>query len=84
VKQADKTQALCHAMAEILLERRLAAELTLTRMAELSGLTRQMVAFVEKGTRVPSLDTLAKLSIALSSPPSELLQEAEKRCRFRW
>ncbi len=82
MKPAEKSKALCHAMAAILREKRLSAELSLTKMAELSGLTRQMVGFVEKGSRVPSLDTLAKLAIALGTSPSSLLRDAEKRSRF--
>jgi len=69
-------------MATLLKERRIAAGLSLTQVAELSGITRQMVSFVEKGYRVPSLDTLAKLSFALKAPPSELLKDAESRSRF--
>ncbi len=69
-------------MAEILREKRLKAGLSMTDVAAGSGLARQMVGFVEKGARVPSLDTLAKLAIALKIKPSELLEEAETRCQF--
>ncbi len=77
-----QSKALCDAMAGLLKEKRLKAGLSMTDVAESSGLARQMVGFVEKGARVPSLDTLAKLAIALKMNPSELLEEAEARCKF--
>ena len=82
MKTADKTSSLCKAVATILMEKRLAAGLSMTEMALAASLTRQMVGFVEKGTRVPSLDTFARLAIALKTSPSALLGEAEKRCSF--
>ena len=70
------------AVAEILRERRLAAGLSLTDVAQRAGLTRQMVGFVEKGTRVPSLHTFARLAVGLGMSPSALLQEAETKAGF--
>ncbi|MEI6534052.1 MAG: helix-turn-helix transcriptional regulator [Verrucomicrobiaceae bacterium] len=83
VSPADKSKALCQALAEILREKRLAAGLSLTQMEDIADVTRQMISFVEKGSRAPSLVILAKLAQALRLPPSALLKEAEKRSRFR-
>ena len=52
------------------------------KLAELSGLTRQMISFVEKGRRIPTVDSIAKLAAALEARPSALLAEAEKACAF--
>ena len=82
MKPADKSESLSKAVASLLLERRLAAGFSMTDVAATSGLTRQMVGFVEKGSRNPSIDTLTKLAIALKTSPSVLLREAEKRCSF--
>jgi transcriptional regulator with XRE-family HTH domain len=83
VKPADQSKTLCQAVAQILQEKRLEAALSLTKMAELSGVTRQMIAFLEKGSRAPSLVILAKLAHALDLAPSALLKEAERHCRYR-
>ncbi len=60
----------------------MAVGLSMTEVASASSLTRQMVGFVEKGARVPSVDTLAKLAVALETSPAKLLAEAERRCSF--
>ena len=80
---SDKSISLCEAMAELLREKRMEAGLSLTDVAAASGLTRQMVGFVEKGTRDPSLHTVAKLAVALKTSPSLLLRKAERRCSFK-
>ena len=54
----------------------------MTQLAELSGLTRQMIGFVEQSKRIPTVDTLAKLAVALGITPSAILAEAEQACRF--
>lgn len=82
MKPTEKSRFLCEALAEILREKRLAAGLSLTKAEELAGVTRQMISFVEKGTREPSVVILAKLAHALKTMPSALLMEAEKRSKF--
>jgi DNA-binding XRE family transcriptional regulator len=42
-----------------------ARKLTQSELAELSGLSQPKIADIEKGSRVPSLNTMAKLSTAL-------------------
>ncbi len=83
MKPADKSKSLCQALAAIVREKRLAAGLSLTKMEELADVSRQMISFVEKGSRAPSLVILAKIAQALNTLPSALLKEAERRCRFR-
>jgi transcriptional regulator with XRE-family HTH domain len=63
----------------VLLERREACGFSQTKLAELSGLTRQMISFVEQSRRIPTVDTLARLAGALGVQPSAILSEAEKR-----
>jgi transcriptional regulator with XRE-family HTH domain len=46
------------------------------RVAEKAGLSQQMVSYVERGMRNPSLDTLLRLSDALDISLPELLQRA--------
>ena len=82
LKPSDKSRRLCSAIAHVLLAHREAHGFSLTKLAELSGLTRQMIRFVEQGKRVPTVDTLAKLAVALGVTPSALLAEAEGSSRF--
>lgn len=44
------------------------------QLGVLSSLHRTEVSLLERGTRVPRIDTLMKLAGALSIPPSELLE----------
>lgn len=82
LKPSDKSRPLCSAVAQVLLAHREAHGFTLTKLAELSGLTRQMIRFVEQGKRVPTVDTLAKLAVALGVTPSAILAEAEGAISF--
>ena len=49
------------------------ADLSQEQLGVLSSLHRTEVSLLERGTRVPRIDTLVKLAGALSIPPSELL-----------
>ena len=74
---------LCAALSDVLREARLAAGLSLGAVAELSGLNRQAITFIERGERNPTTETLAKLSLALGLLPSEAWNQAEKRLELR-
>jgi len=50
----------------------------MTRLAEKAGLSQQMVSYVERGMRIPSLDTLLRMTDALEVDLSALLAEARK------
>lgn len=51
------------------------------QLAEHAELNRSYVGDVELAKAVPSLVTVEKLALAFSVPPSQLLNEAEKRAR---
>jgi transcriptional regulator with XRE-family HTH domain len=74
---------LCAALSDVLREARLAAGLSLGATAELSGLNRQAITFIERGDRNPTTETLAKLSLALGLLPSEAWDRAEQRLGLR-
>ena len=46
-------------------QERLAKKLSMTRLAEGAALSRQMVSYVERGMRVPTLDTLVRIARVL-------------------
>jgi transcriptional regulator with XRE-family HTH domain len=49
------------------------ADLSQEQLGVLASLHRTEVSLLERGTRVPRVDTLVKLAGALSIPPGELL-----------
>jgi len=43
----------------------------------MSGLSERAIDFVEKGERTPTLDTVARIALALNRSVSDLVREAE-------
>jgi transcriptional regulator with XRE-family HTH domain len=64
-------------VARVLKARRLAADLSMTRLAKLAGMSQQMISFVERGTRTPTVATLYRVAQALKTDPASLLLEAQ-------
>jgi len=52
--------------------------LSFNQLAKLSGVTRQMISYVESRQRVPTVDTLVRLATALGLNASDLLANAEE------
>jgi transcriptional regulator with XRE-family HTH domain len=52
--------------------------MSLTRLAEKAGLSRQMISYVERGLRTPGLDTLLRISRVLGLDAAELLRKAQR------
>ena len=69
---------ICDRVAKMLRQQRLERNLSLTRTAEGAGLSRQMVSYVERGERIPTLETLLRLCRALDIDLSELISKATK------
>jgi transcriptional regulator with XRE-family HTH domain len=62
----------------ILKRERIARKLSMTRLAEKAALSRQMVSYVERGMRVPTLDTLLRITAVLGIKASDVLARAER------
>lgn len=76
---SDKTRRLIGSrVAAILREERIKAKLSLAAVAERSGLSYQMVGYVERELREPSLDTLLRISEALNLDAAEVLKRAQE------
>lgn len=72
-------EPVCLALAAVIRERRRRAGWSLNQLAARTGLSRQMLSFVETERRVPTVDTVARISRALELPLSQLVAAAERR-----
>jgi transcriptional regulator with XRE-family HTH domain len=54
-------------------------EAFLNQLAGLTNLSRQMISFIETNRRIPTIDTVARISRAFGIPFSKLVAEAEKK-----
>lgn len=63
--------------ASLLRQERERRGVSMTRLAEMSGLSQGMVSLVEHEHRNPSLDTLLRICIALEIDLSQVLNRAE-------
>lgn len=67
---------MCSHVARLIREERQRQNLSLNALAARAGLSRQMVTFVEREERNPSLDTVLRLSSALGIKFEKLLKQA--------
>ena len=72
-------EPVCEALAGVIRQRRIARGLSLNRLAELTRLSRQMLSFIETNRRVPTIDTVARISRAFGLPCHKLVAEAERQ-----
>jgi len=69
-------QETCVKVAQILHRKRVEQNLSLTRVAEGCGLSRQGVSYLERGMRIPNLDTLLRIAAVLNVDLAEVIREA--------
>ena len=65
-------------MRKVLKDARLEAQLSLNELSKRAGLNRMAISFIEKGERVPSLDTFFRIAAALGIAPAALLELAQR------
>ena len=79
---SDKSQqAVCSRVAGILRQEREKRGLSMNRVAERAGLSQQMVSYVERGMRNPTLETLLRIAAALEIDLAVILAQAIKQAR---
>jgi len=71
-------RAILSAVSRILREERLKKGLSLAAVAAKAGISYQMVGFVEKEERNPTLDTLLRISDALEVDFVKIMARAQK------
>src|SRR5580704_2476829 len=74
-------ESVCTHVAHILREERERQGVSMTRLAEMSGLSQGMISLVEHEHRNPSLDTLLRICIALEIDLSRVLSRAERAAK---
>jgi len=72
-------EPVCEALANAIRERRTDSGLSLNRLAEFTNLSRPMIRFIENNERIPTVDTVARISRAFGISLSQLVAEAEKK-----
>ena len=73
MKINDRTDAYSAALANELSRRREEAGLSKNRLAEMAGLSQQMISYVEKKMKIPTTATLYRISEALGTTPGVIL-----------
>lgn len=79
---SDKSQqAVCSRVAHILRREREERGLSMNHVAERAGLSQQMVSYVERGMRNPTLETLLRIAAAIEIDPAKTLAQAIQEAR---
>ena len=76
---SNKSQeAVCTRVAQILRQEREKRGLSMNQVAERAGLSQQMVSYVEREMRNPTLETMLRIAAAIEIDPVEVLRRATK------
>jgi transcriptional regulator with XRE-family HTH domain len=78
VTKTSYRDAVCSQVAKLLRVERERQAISMTRLAEMSGLSQGMISLVEHEHRNPSLETLLRMSQALKIELSTVLTRAER------
>lgn len=79
MRNAPPIPEVCASVAQILQTERTRQNLSLTRLAEAAGLSRQAVSYIEQGRRIPTLDTLLRITQVLNLDPADVIRRAGSR-----
>ena len=78
-----KIQADCQKVALLLQRERERQDLSMTVLAERAGLSQQSVSYIERGMRIPNLDTLFRIADALGVELAAVISQAAKPAKRR-
>ena len=73
-----RVQAVCTEVANVLRLEREKQELSMSVVAERAGISQQMVSYVERGMRIPTLETLVRMCAALEVELADVIKRGEK------
>jgi DNA-binding phage protein len=71
-------QAVCSGVACILRQKRVKRGFSMNLVAERAGLSQQMVSYVEREMRNPTLETLLRIAAALEIDLAKVISTAQK------
>ena len=74
----DRSEILVRKVVEILSANRRAKELSMNKLAWMSGLSPKAIAFIEQGKNSPTLRNIVRFADALELSIPEVFAEAEK------
>lgn len=75
---AKASQAECRKIIQLLKEERERRGLSKYAVSQQSGLSQQAVGYMEKGHRIPSLETVLRIANAMDVDLSEIIKRAQK------
>jgi transcriptional regulator with XRE-family HTH domain len=81
VPESDYRDSVASHVARILRQERGRRRISMTRLAEMSGLSQGMISLVEHEHRNPSLDTLLRMCGPLGIQLSAVLSRAERAAK---
>jgi transcriptional regulator with XRE-family HTH domain len=81
MKKVNVPQLVSREVARLLRRERLRRGKSMTQVAERSGLSRQMISYIEQGMRNPTLDTLLRIAAALDIDLPELIRRASSAAK---
>lgn len=80
-KNAEWRQAAITRLVGLLKEERLRQNLSINKVATQAGLSHTMVMRVEKGERIPTIDTLLRVTEALGCDLAEFIDRAVRTAK---
>jgi transcriptional regulator with XRE-family HTH domain len=69
-------EAVCARVAQILRQEREKSGLSMNLVAERAGISQQMVSYVERQMRNPTLETMLRIAAAIEIDPVDVLRRA--------
>jgi transcriptional regulator with XRE-family HTH domain len=72
------SEAMCSQVARLLKEERAKSGFSLNLVAQKAGLSRQTVSFIEQELRIPTLDTLLRITMAMEIDLEKIISKARK------
>lgn len=81
VPKQEYYDVIAAAVAAQLRRERERRNLSMNAVAELGGLSQQMVSYVERGMRNPTLDTLLRMSAAMKLELADVIAAAVRNAR---
>jgi transcriptional regulator with XRE-family HTH domain len=79
VSKSDRSERIAANVAEMLKGERIRRQLSMSQVATGAGLSQQMISYVERGMRKPTLDTLLRIAGVLKVDLWKILRSASNR-----